>query len=217
MVRHGYGISDFPAIAEMMKKADIRNDAGFLKKDNKVWHFHPVYFYKHLNRIQYRPSAPVFQTYFARGKMPEEEYDMLENEFGDFLVEIRRFGCSFRVYQAAAEFETGYFLTAREILEAARDLYKGKKIGNEDTKVWTGDPDAIVNDAFKRLGSNKTAEVKGEDFRNRVQDAPYYKLHMKDNRGMHHILLDAGKNELFDPHENKPRFAEYGLRAILIN
>jgi hypothetical protein len=137
---------------------------------------------------------------------------------GDFLEEIRKFGCSFRVYQAAAEFETGYFLTAREILEAARDLHKGGKIGDKDTKVWTGDPDAIVSDAFKRLGSNKTATVKGEDVRNRVVNAPYYKLHMDNNNGsMHHILLDAGKNELFDPHENKPRFAEIGLRSILIN
>jgi murein DD-endopeptidase MepM/ murein hydrolase activator NlpD len=51
MVRHGYDISAFPAMAEMMKKADIRNDAGFLKKDNKVWHFHPVYFLNHLEKF----------------------------------------------------------------------------------------------------------------------------------------------------------------------
>lgn len=149
--------------------------------------------------------------------MPEDEYDMLKNEFGDFLEEIRKYGCSFRVYQAAAEFETGYFLTAREILEAARDLHKGGEIGNPTTKVWTEVPGEIVNNAFKRLGSNKTATVEGEDVRNRVMDAPYYKLYMDNNNGStHHILLDAGKNELFDPHENKPRFAEYGLRAILI-
>jgi murein DD-endopeptidase MepM/ murein hydrolase activator NlpD len=61
MVKRNRDISHFSTIAKIMKQADIKKDSGFSEKE--LWHFHPVYFYKHVNIIR---SGQEFNPYLGK-------------------------------------------------------------------------------------------------------------------------------------------------------
>jgi len=62
LLRRGHAISSFPVLTKIMKKADIRSDVDFLKKESMVWHFNPVAFYNHYSRLLQTQSFNPYKS-----------------------------------------------------------------------------------------------------------------------------------------------------------
>jgi len=73
-----YGINGFPDLSDIMKKADIRQDVDFLKKDTKVWHFHPIAFY---NRYVELLKTQMFNPYEKKEFLPRRWPHIVKGRF----------------------------------------------------------------------------------------------------------------------------------------
>jgi predicted chitinase len=51
LLSRGYDIDHFNMLSEIMENADVRSDVSFLRRENKVWHFHPNKLHTHLDKI----------------------------------------------------------------------------------------------------------------------------------------------------------------------
>jgi RHS repeat-associated protein len=112
-------------------------------------------------------------------------------------------GCYFRSLQATAEKYTGKKLSA-DAINAARDkLTKNGAIGGKGVSpVYVGNPDEVINDAFKRLGVKKTATVGygGEPGQKRNYTIlAGNTVFPSGASGDHKRLGDANANEIWDP------------------
>jgi RHS repeat-associated protein len=120
------------------------------------------------------------------------------------ITNMAAFGCYFRSSQAVAEFEVGVALTAEQIQASVTALQNTPNTANPGTMVIDGNfivnnPDAVINDAFSRLGQPDLTGTVGWGGTAGEQD---YIIQMGSvsTTSSHYTLHDGSGNLLFDPY-----------------
>ena len=134
---------------------------------------------------------------------PEPQIDLPEGILGQNdpalanIPSMPESGCNFRSCQAVAETHVGEALTAEQITESVEDLQESGALG-EDMAV--NNPDAVINDAFDRLGQPDVTATVGWGGGDSEPDATII-WGTTPNDNSHAQLGDSGGNEIWDPYD----------------
>jgi hypothetical protein len=105
-------------------------------------------------------------------------------------------GCYFRSCQAVAETDTGQSLTVEQITAGVTALQASGAVGDDMT---ISDPDAVINDAFTRLGQSATTATVNWGGGGSAPDATVI-VGTTPNNGTHYRYGDSGGNVAWDPY-----------------
>ncbi len=113
-------------------------------------------------------------------------------------------GCNFRSCQSVAELETGIALTAAQIADSVKAMQDSGALKSDMT---VKNPDAVINDAFDRLGQPGTTATVGwggkgasPDYEILWGDTP----NNSNKKGADHARLGDGKGNLLKDSYNPP-------------
>ena len=112
------------------------------------------------------------------------------------IPSMAELGCNFRSIQAVAEVDTDQALTAEQIINSVETLQASGAL-SEDMTV--NNPDAVINDAFDRLGQPDTTATVGWGGGDSDPDATII-WGTTPNDNSHAQLGDSEGNEIWDPY-----------------